>query len=183
MIETIQLPNARAEMTHRLLPSIDGMLKLSRLLVENDGNRLSPRQIDYAQTLYSSATELWLAMGKMAGQAGSGLAGRTLLLVASDMRAIYALTGALEDQGMQIVHATDADELDAALENDVEFDGVLLDGEDKQFDSARLMHRLCADDVSIPVISMNGAGKYVEPAKVWQLIAKLRERLDRAARC
>lgn len=183
MIETIQLPNAQAEMSHRLLPSIDGMLKISRLLVENDGNRLSPRQVDYAQTLYSSATELWLAMERMVGHAGCRLSGCKLLLVASDMCAIYALTGALEEHGLRVVHAMDGDELDAALAGEGRFDGVLIDDGDERLDFPRLLRRLRADGNATPVIPIGGAEKAAEPAAVCQLVAQLRKCLDSPARC
>ncbi|CAG4882886.1 putative Histidine kinase [Georgfuchsia toluolica] len=44
--------------SQELLPSLNGILMLAKLLAENSDNNLSPAEIDYAQTIYSSGTHL-----------------------------------------------------------------------------------------------------------------------------
>lgn len=44
--------------SQELLSSLNGILMLAKLLAENSGNNLSPVEIDYAQTIYSSGTHL-----------------------------------------------------------------------------------------------------------------------------
>lgn len=55
------------------------------------------------------------------------LAGRKVLLIDADIRHIYAMTGALEDCGMRVVHAEDSGEALAALAREPDVDVVLLD--------------------------------------------------------
>lgn len=171
------------DMTRQLLPALDGMLQLARLLAENDGERLSPRQVDYAQTLYSTAAELRLALARMLARAGperdmpamggkemnatsametmsatpfpaGRLAGRKLLLAASDMRIIYPLIGALEAQGMRVVLALDENELGAVLVREADLDVVLFDGADGRFSAERIMWRLLAIGQARPLIEL-----------------------------
>lgn len=161
-------PHSRAglaELWRGLLPRLDGMLELSRRLAENDGNRLSPRQVDYAQTLYSSTSELHWAMARMLAGRGleapreppaldGRLAGLKLLLVARDMRGVYPLTGALEQHGIRVVHATGVDELDSVLAGEGGLDAVLLDDEDAGLDVGRLLLRIGEAGPGLPVFTL-----------------------------
>lgn len=125
------------------------MLNLAKLLAENTGNNLSPKQIDYAQTIYTAGTQLLAYIDLLAsadvadvtqparGQAvrtyhgprsrsddggvlvaGSDVAassgrrrsmpelvGKKVLIVDDDILSVYVMTGALEQQGMTVMHA------------------------------------------------------------------------------
>jgi CheY-like chemotaxis protein len=160
------------ELSRQLLPGLDGMIELSRRLAENHGNRLSPRQVDYAQTLYSSAAELQLALARLlppqraaAEPVTTGLAGRSLLLIAGDMRGIYSLTGSLEGHGLRVLHATDEDELDVVLAREARIDAILLDPHDSRLDFARLSRRLRAAETGRhrPIIALTDASLEAPP--------------------
>lgn len=174
-------------------PALDSLLQLSRLLAENAGERLSPRQVDYAQTLYSTAAELRLAVDRlddgfalqpaasraMPAPAPAGpLAGRSLLLAASDIRAIYILAGVLEAQGMRVLIATDEAELGDVLRQTEDLDAVLFDSADAWFDAAWVMH---AAGRALPIIDLAEAGGAAAAAGE-QLAALLRARLSGAGR-
>lgn len=46
------------DIAHELRPALDSMLTLARMLADNHGNTLTARQVDYAQTIYSTGTHL-----------------------------------------------------------------------------------------------------------------------------
>lgn len=60
------------------------MLNLSKLLAENAGNNLSPKQVDYAQTIYTAGTQLLSHIDRLAlaDVAGGGRPARSLAIQA-----------------------------------------------------------------------------------------------------
>ena len=119
------------------------ILSLSKLLAENVDDKLSPQQVDYAQTIYAAGTQLLSyvdrqALDDLAGfetyhgprsrRSDDGLAvtaggdaavfsgrrrsmpelvGKKVLIVDNDILSVYAMTSALEQQGMIVMHADD----------------------------------------------------------------------------
>src|SRR5258707_15370901 len=47
-----------ANMSHELRTPLNSLLILAKLLADNVGNNLTPKQIDYAQTIYAAGADL-----------------------------------------------------------------------------------------------------------------------------
>src|SRR5260221_11795823 len=51
-------PDFSANMPHELRTPLNSLLILAKLLADNVGNNLTPKQIDYAQTIYAAGADL-----------------------------------------------------------------------------------------------------------------------------
>lgn len=138
------------------------ILNLSKLLAENAGNKLSPKQIDYAQTIYAAGTQLLsyidrqilddlvgvetyhgprsrrsddglvlITESDVAASSGRRrsmpeLVGKKVLIVDDDILNIYAMTSALEQQGMIVMHAENGLAGIGMLRTHVDTDAVII---------------------------------------------------------
>ncbi|HEX9389788.1 MAG TPA: response regulator [Usitatibacteraceae bacterium] len=119
------------------------------------------------------------------------LSGRKVLIVDDDIRNIFALTGALEEQGISVLNAENGKEGLEVLQNNAEVDAVLMDimmPELDGYDTIRMIRRL-KQFKDIPIIAVTakamkgdrekcleaGASDYIaKPVNVEQLMSLLR---------
>jgi CheY-like chemotaxis protein len=123
------------------------------------------------------------------------LAGRTALIVDDDIYNVYAMTGALEQQGMSVVLAQGAREGLAALRDAPAVDVVLIDISMPEIDADSIVHAMRAThEGTLPIIAVTarampgdrekciaaGASDVIsKPVNVGQMLALLRTWLTR----
>lgn len=147
-------PEVVARMTGELSIHLNDMLNLAKLLADNPGNNLTVQQIDYAQTIYSIGAHLLSSNDHISASAniepsfysaeqlpvpGAAsvadnavvLMGMKVLIVSADIRAIYAMTGLLEQQGMVVLHTDSGAAAIEVLRGNTDTEVVLLDTMDQ----------------------------------------------------
>lgn len=182
------------------------ILNLSKLLAENAGNKLSPKQIDYAQTIYAAGTQLLSYVDRqvldelMGGaqqifggatqtyrgprsrrsddglvlieesdaSASSGrrrsmpeLVGKKVLIVDDDILNIYAMTSALEQQGMIVMHADSCLAGQEMLRAQVDTDAVIMNGSMQALGNHELISTIRGTPIfkSIPIIAVTSVSE------------------------
>lgn len=208
------------------------ILNLSKLLAEDAGNKLSPKQIDYAQTIYTAGTQLLVYADRQvldgladvktyhglrsrrsddgvvltaeSDSSSSGrrrsmpeLAGKKVLIVDDDVLNIYAMTGALEQQGMIVMHADSGVAGLEMLRSQVDTDAVIMNSGMQALGNHELIGAIrgMPSFQSIPIIAVIsgnahgdrdqcveiGASDYMDkPINVEQLLSLMRAWLTRA---
>lgn len=144
-----------AELSYGLRTSLNSLLILAKLLNDNAGNSMSPKQLDYARAIYAAATEMLSQVNRLLnrakrhrlaqlpGEQGSlhanragpvaahgadpRLAGRRVLIVDDDAKSAFALTSALEQSGMKVLNAESGGEGLRALKSTPGIDIVVMD--------------------------------------------------------
>jgi CheY-like chemotaxis protein len=136
-----------------------------------------------------------LRMARSSGEAESGLSGRRILIVDDDVRNVFALTSALEQQGIDVVYAESGEAGLDTLRRDPEIDLVLMDVMMPGMDGYTAMRaiRKIPSFRDLPVIALTakampgdrdnsltaGASDYVtKPVDVEQLLSVLRSWLS-----
>ena len=138
----------------------------------------------------TDAPELLRLAEEVAPQAAGELAGKKVLVVDDDIRNVFALTSALEQHGMEVMHAESGKEGIEVLKRSREIDLVLMDvmmpGLDG-FDTMRIVRQLDGYR-SLPIIAVTakamvgdrekcieaGANDYIaKPVNVDVLLATL----------
>jgi CheY-like chemotaxis protein len=86
------------------------------------------------------------------------LVGKKVLVVDGDIRDVYAVTGALERQGMLVLHAESGEQGLAALEDNPDTDAVLVDAGQPGSDALGAIRfmRGGSRDGSVPIIALTG---------------------------